>query len=135
MRFYSFLYTSFVLTNSYILISLLRRKIKGLLKGQGDAASGILMPAERQIFAPHGSCIIFHRNYFKRGGSLQHVAFLFAEELFIAEEARRIGLRVVYAPTIRIDDLEHASTGRFLSRKMIRYRKQSIDAIIGKFYQ
>src|SRR5690606_9680493 len=42
-----------------------------------------------EIYAPHGSCIALSRQYFERGGTLSYGAFLFCEELHVAETARK----------------------------------------------
>jgi GT2 family glycosyltransferase len=62
------------------------------------------------IYAPHGAFIIFSREYFERGGSLNVGAFLYAEEIFVAETCRRLGLNVTYLPSIEVLHDEHVST-------------------------
>lgn len=134
MRFYQFLYLSHLLANAYIFLSLVKRVISR--KRVNDRPDHVTPSGKihRVIYAPHGSCMIFHKNYFVRGGSLNHLSFLFGEEIFIAEEARRIGLQVIYAPEIRITDFEHSSIGLFLSRRMNRYYRQSTTDLIRRYY-
>jgi len=74
----------------------------------GNRTSQGMDPTE--IYAPHGSFIIFSREYFERGGSLKPGAFLYAEELFVAETCRRLGLKAVYWPVIQVAHDEHVST-------------------------
>lgn len=82
-------------------------------------------PLEKTIYAPHGSCFIFNRNYFQRGGTFNYECFLFGEEFFVAEEARRLGLNVRYDPQIRIVHHEHSITGEIASRQKIKYIREA----------
>ncbi len=66
-----------------------------------------------EIYAAHGSCILFHRSYFAAGGTLDHGAFLFGEEIFVAETARQLGLRIGYDPRLRLIHNGSASTRLF----------------------
>jgi GT2 family glycosyltransferase len=87
-----------------------------------------------KIFAPHGSCIIFNKNYFERGGTLEPISFLFGEEMFIGETARRINLEVVYVPDLQVSHTEHSSFGNFISRRTNTYYRQSINDMIHYYY-
>lgn len=62
------------------------------------------------IYAPHGSFILFNREYFERGGNLRSGAFMYGEEIFVAETCRRIGLNVTYLPALEVLHDEHVST-------------------------
>jgi len=64
-----------------------------------------------EIYAPHGSFLYFTAEYLRRGGSLRHPLFLFAEEVFVAEECLNAGLKVLFEPSIKILHREHANTG------------------------
>jgi len=81
------------------------RKIRGLWAQR-------FQPAARSevVYAPHGAFMIFAREYFERGGTLDVGAFLFAEEGFVAETCRKLGLDVLYDPTIEVLHDEHVST-------------------------
>jgi GT2 family glycosyltransferase len=84
----------------------LKRAIRRRLRGrrQQSAANPI------KIYAPHGSFILFSNEYFRRGGSLNCGAFLYAEEIFVAEICRRIGVEVTYQPSLDVLHDEHVST-------------------------
>jgi len=73
--------------------------------------------ADRQIYAPHGALMILSREFFRRGGTLEHPPFLFNEEITIAEQARRLSLPVVYCPAITVSHEQHASVSRIPSRR------------------
>lgn len=64
---------------------------------------------DRRIYSPHGSIMIFSREFFARGGSLAHPPFLYGEEITVAERARELGLPVEFVPSIRVEHQEHAS--------------------------
>jgi GT2 family glycosyltransferase len=66
----------------------------------------------QEIYAPHGSFILFHREFFERGGSLRHPPFLFGEEITVAERARELGQRVGFRPDLTVAHLEHQATGK-----------------------
>lgn len=82
-------------------------------------------PKPIRIYAPQGSCMLFSKLYFKRGGSLFYPCFLFGEELFVAETARKLGLSVYYHPQMKLVHHDHASTGFPRSREMSRWISQS----------
>lgn len=113
-RFYPMLllYETFALISKWTMQS--RRKAKG-------PPAAALTP----IYAPHGSFIIFRKTYFDSGGSLRYGAFLFGEELFVGETARRLKLTVAYDPALVVIHKEHAATGYFRSRIMARYQRES----------
>ncbi|MGK3953980.1 glycosyltransferase family 2 protein [Microbacterium sp. I2] len=72
------------------------------------------------IYAPHGSFLVFLPTYFQHGGDLAHPLFLFAEELTVAEKTRALGLRVGYRPDIRLEHVAHAQIGVLRSRRVLQ---------------
>lgn len=88
------------------------------------------LPAGTHIYAPHGSCFVFPPVYFEQGGELDHWPFLFAEELTVAEECRRLGVPVVYEPDLRLVHREHASTGVWRSREMLEAQRDAVEYAI-----
>jgi GT2 family glycosyltransferase len=71
----------------------------------------------RRIYAPHGAFVIFSREFFARGGSLDTTVPMFAEELTIAVTAVSLGLPVWYYPDLVVFHREHSTTGRDLTRR------------------
>jgi GT2 family glycosyltransferase len=63
----------------------------------------------QEIYAAHGSMILLRRSFFDNGGTLEYKGFMFAEEFHIAEQARRIGLKIIYIPTLKVLHREHAA--------------------------
>jgi GT2 family glycosyltransferase len=66
-------------------------------------------PAE--IFAGHGSCLVFTPEYRRSGGTFDYPCFLFGEEVWVGAEALRIRRPVLYVPRIQLAHSEHVSTG------------------------
>lgn len=80
-------------------------------------------PAQ-DVYAPHGSFILFPRAWSQRAGSFDHPVFLFGEELTVGERARRLGLTVRYEPSLEVVHREHQATGR-RSRTLFRAQRQA----------
>ncbi len=62
------------------------------------------------IYAPHGACVIFSKQYFLNGGYIDTGFSFYGEELSVAEIAREKGLSVRYYPQLQVEHHEHAST-------------------------
>jgi len=92
-----------------------------------------LMAMERDIYAPHGAFVIFGAKYLQRA-HLNPPGFLFGEEIFVGEMCRRHGLRVVYRPDLRVLHKCHETTGIIKSRRMVRFLKESFDALEAEFF-
>jgi GT2 family glycosyltransferase len=94
--------------------------------------AGAALP--ERIYAPHGSFIALHRSYFERGGTLDYGAFLFGEEIFIAETVRRLGLTVLYEPAIAIEHTERSTAAGLFNRDASRFRKQASRYLVRTFF-
>ena len=86
------------------------------------------------IYAPHGSCVIFGRCFFEKGGTLDFPAFLFAEEMFVAEQIRLMGGQVLYAPNMVVVHNEHVSTGPLPYTLLASYQQQSYEYLWSQFF-
>lgn len=117
MRAYKYLYSSYPATLAYESVSRLYKRIKGT----GRRAKSL--SERRPIYAPHGSFLLFARKYFELGGNLEYPCFLFGEEIHLAEQVRKRGLQVVYAPEFEVVHSEHVSVGRSLSRSKLSYAR------------
>jgi GT2 family glycosyltransferase len=147
MTFYRSMFNHYYLANLYILLSVIRASIrrffsetlvryKNSIENQG--AESTLRNDPTEIYAPHGSFIVFHREYFRRGGTLKHISFLFEEEIFVAETLKRLELKAIYDPSLKLWHKAHVSTGSFhrifRSREMVTYLHKAIVAIYGAYY-
>ena len=87
-----------------------------------------------QIYAGHGSMLILTQNYFRLCGKIDYPIFLFCEELYLAEQCLKAGLKVEYVPIVKVEDAEHVSTSRMDYRFYCRCNYEAISYIIKRFY-
>jgi len=129
IQFYKVLFKNYYALNCYELLarakSVARNALRALRGSDGR---------RRAIYAAQGSCIVFSRSYFDRGGKLAYPSFLFGEELFVAETARHLQLQVIYEPRLRVWHDDHASTGVLRSRKIARFVSQSATYIADAYF-
>ena len=88
-------------------------------------SAGSFADEERPIYAPHGSLAILSSRFFEVGGHLGWRAFMFGEELFIAEQARQLNLGVRFLPQLQAVHIEHSSTSAG-GKTILRYKRQGI---------
>lgn len=74
----------------------------------------------RTIYAAHGSFMYLTRRFFETSGNFRHPLFLFGEEVYIAEHARKVGLKTVHIPAITMRHVEHGTMGIRRSRSLLR---------------
>jgi GT2 family glycosyltransferase len=151
MRFYRVLHRSYCLISLYEALAagyhLIRSSIKFCLNWRPTDPRGMLSQApaasdpqgrgQVPIYAPHGACMIFSSEFFTRGGSLEVPFFLYGEEIYVAETARALGLKVVYNPGLRVQHREHQSTrarGVFISREAARYVRETTDYLVDAYF-
>ena len=92
-------------------------------------------PASQEIYAPHGSCMVFSRQYFNEGGNLDYPCFLYGEEFFVAETARRIGLKVRLDPALLVMHHEHSTTGLLAPASISRHAYDSLEFLLREYYK
>ncbi|ROT09971.1 hypothetical protein [Lepagella muris] len=88
-----------------------------------------------EIYAGHGAFIILTKEFFEKGGKIEYPIFLFGEEQYLAEEIQRIGMKVIYEPSLKIMDEEHASTGKMKRGSYYEYNYQAIKYILDTYYE
>jgi len=142
MHTYKYIFSNVVFVNIYEIIA----KIKYYLKNKIHLSTIIKklfcihyhQQENKQdlidIYAPHGSCILFSKEYFTKGGKLDYPMFLFGEEIFVAETARKIGVKVVYCNKFRARHNDHCSTGILRTRKMTSFVHESAIYIANSFF-
>lgn len=86
------------------------------------------------VYAGHGSCIILTREYFNRCDIINYPIFLYEEEIYIAEECRLHGLKVVYEPSIIVHDIGRVSTGKTNWKENYLWHAEGLEYIIKKYY-
>lgn len=121
MRFYKCIFKYYPIHVAYSMLSLALLKLNSAQMQTTKSVTASNPTAPIPIYAPHGSFIAFRSRYFEKGGTLNHPVFLFGEEIFVAETARRLGLTIGYDPRLQVIHHEHRSTGYFPSRRIAAY--------------
>jgi GT2 family glycosyltransferase len=138
MHFYKWTFRYYPISMIYQLLALLKNKILFILKralvwSNANLDQKFLVP--QQIYAPHASFVAYNQKYFELGGTLDHGVFLFGEEIFIAETAKRLGLNIAYDPRLRIVHLEHSTTNIFKSRKILGFLREAAEYCADTFFR
>lgn len=134
MHFYKLLYRNWLLLNLYEIASALFHKVNSALRNTARNVPEAVRNLSEAVYAPHGSFLILSKNYFAAGGDLEYPEFLFGEEIYIAENIRRLGLKVMYDPSLKVLHEEHRSTKLFRSRKMASYVAPSAAYCANTFF-
>ncbi|MEI7661612.1 MAG: glycosyltransferase [Bacteroidota bacterium] len=134
LKFYHLLYSSVVLHNLFLIAAYTKMWLAKIFREKREVAEG-KGSRNKKMYASHGSCMIFNRNYFSRGGDLDLPNFLYGEEIHVAEHALRAGLAIEYHPELVIHDFEHASTGFFVTSATNRFNRQAVRAILDRYYR
>ncbi|MBJ13388.1 MAG: hypothetical protein CMG62_10005 [Candidatus Marinimicrobia bacterium] len=121
MHFYKVLFRSRIFQNIYIILHFIKYKLLNLLKKYVSKQNNRNSKSMKNIYAPHGSFIIFTKFYFLNGGNLKYPCFLFNEEVFVAETVLKLNLKVIYDNQLIVYDNEHVSTGIFRSKIIANY--------------
>ena len=138
MHFYKWVFRFYLVYLAYQLLALTKQNLRDIISQinkTSNAADSIDLRSPHEIYAPHGCFIIFHRSYFDAGGSLDHGAFLFGEEVFVAETARRLGVKVSHDPRLGVIHHEHMTTGRFKNRRLARYSWEASKFCADEFFK
>jgi GT2 family glycosyltransferase len=131
IKFLKNIFSNVISLNAYVLLSAFTQIIRKSNKRKFELKDGELL----QIYAPHGSFIILHSNYFKLKGTLNNPSFLFGEEFFLAEECIKNNLKVYYTEQLRVEDFPHSSTGLFRRRKISKLMYKSVCDILFNYYK
>lgn len=131
MRFYRYIFNTPGLCATYHLASGLRQKYAARHKSHEQWSEGYI---PELIYAPHGSFIIFHRSYFENGCNFRYGAFLYGEEIFVAEQARAKKLPVYYWPELLVHHREHIETGLYPSLRIRSFIAQSSAFLTDQYF-
>ncbi|MBV1735327.1 MAG: glycosyltransferase [Candidatus Desulforudis sp.] len=89
--------------------------------------------AAQEIYAPHGSFVIFSKRFFEMGGYLDGGFRMYGEELTTAEIAKGIGASVLYSPFLKILHREHSTTGSTYTRQTARYNAEAYKYFVSRY--
>lgn len=62
------------------------------------------------IYAGHGSIMIFTHLFIQKNFPFEFPAFMYGEELYFAEIARKSNLKVMYEPNVEVENVGNVST-------------------------
>ena len=79
----------------------------------------------KEVYAIHGSAILFSSSFFNKGGWLDDNFDLYGEELSVAEIAKKIGAAITYYPELKIIHHEHANTGQTNNKLLFEKARES----------
>jgi hypothetical protein len=105
----------------------LARTVKEAFAGHRRAGS------RHEIYAPHGSIFVFTDIEFFLTLP-RYPCFLYGEELFVAEEARRREVRIMYEPRLKALDFRHASIALLPRADLRRHLLASVSYILDRYY-
>lgn len=86
------------------------------------------------IYAAHGSFMIFTKKFSEFLQTMNYPVFLFGEEIFIAENLRKLDLKTIYCPSLLIYDKDHASTSKMKNKFYYKCNYDALKYIIKEFY-
>jgi GT2 family glycosyltransferase len=121
MHLYKWLYRSRLALNAHELASAVFHRMGSAVTQVARTKANPSRDLSRKIYAPHGSFVVLSKEYFRAGGSLDFPCFLFGEEIYLAESLRKLGLDVIYEPSLEVVHQEHKSTKLLKSRKLARF--------------
>jgi hypothetical protein len=116
------------------LVNIIRLKLIGFSRTSSSKNIKVsAKPGGHKIYAPHGSFMIFTREFTKHNCEFNYPVFLFGEEVYVAEKSIEYNLDIIYLSDLIIFDDEHASTSLL---KTEIYRKHNYEALsyILKYY-
>lgn len=79
----------------------------------------------KEVYAVHGSVILFSSYFFQKGGWFDNNFKMYGEELTVAEIAKKINLPVTYVPQLKFLHHEHRSTGMVNQKSIYHIAKES----------
>ncbi|MBV9496538.1 MAG: hypothetical protein JOZ54_19985 [Acidobacteria bacterium] len=91
-------------------------------------------PATGEIYAAHGSIFLIHHRFFDRGGKLHYRGTMYGEEIHVAEQARRAGLRVMLRRDLRVEHDEHATTRGVSTLQRRRWHAESAGVLWNDYF-
>lgn len=87
------------------------------------------------IYAGHGSFMLFTKEFIAQYDDLQFPTFLYGEEIFFAELIRAANLKVLYTPTLLINNTGNVSTGRVSLKQRSQWSIESLLAIYNTYFK
>lgn len=122
--FYTFMTARPSIYRMFVLSQPIRATLRRAIKRGADAPHDAALSGEF-VYAPHGAAVLLHRRFFERGGTLRFRGFMYSEEIHLAEQIRRCGLKVQMAPSLRVEHEGNFTTGLAGSDRIRQWQAQS----------
>ncbi|HDY7922014.1 TPA: glycosyltransferase family 2 protein [Vibrio vulnificus] len=127
MRIWSFVLTSYYLSRLFFFAISLKRKSKMSL----DRA----VLSTYDIYGTHGAVFILTHNFFRLGGRIDELPFLYGEEIYISEQIRALGGKCKYNDKIVFSHIGSATLGSKLSYFKYSCIKNAHKFLVRKYYR
>lgn len=88
----------------------------------------------KNIYAGHGSFMIFTKKFITLNINFKFPSFLFCEEIFFGELVLKEKMKVQYISNLKIHDSDHASTGKLKRKSYCRMNRNSLIIIRREFF-
>jgi GT2 family glycosyltransferase len=89
----------------------------------------------QSIYAPHGSIVFVRAAFFERGGTLAYRGFMFGAEIHLAEQSRRLGMTVLFLPSLQVVHDGGSTTGRVDSTSRREWHRASADVLWEDYFR
>jgi GT2 family glycosyltransferase len=115
----------------------LRARISRGISGRVAAADAVRaadVAAPERIYAPHGCAMLLLPAALEGMGGLRFPSFMFWEEIYVAEEMRRLGLDVLWVPALVVIHREHNTTSTHSREWRRAALAESSAAILRRYF-
>ncbi len=128
IQFYLLVYSNFY---SFYLYNLLAKLKKNMISSNQQT----ITPEEKEVYAVHGSFFSLSRKFIESVGTIRWSGFLFGEEIWFAEMAKKNGLHVVLDSNLSIIHEEHLSTSLVSVNKRRKAHFDSMKILYNEFWK
>ena len=87
------------------------------------------------VYAVHGSAIVFSKHFFMKGGIIDSKFRLFCEELSTAEISKKIGCSIYFLPSLQLTHRQHSSTKNHNKKQLFMIAKESHQYFIKEYFK
>lgn len=93
------------------------------------------VPAQTQMYAGHGSFMLFTKSFISTLQSFEFPSFMYAEEIFFAELLKCCHLKVIYVPELKIRNVGSVSVSMLGNSWECRNNRRSLRVIKRLFFK
>lgn len=127
MRILKIIYSNGITLSLYFVLAKLSENFVNILGKPYEKGKNEL------IYASHGAMFIFSNViFFKK--LIPYPCFLFGEEIFIAEEAKKNDISIFYKPIVKVFHARHASIDALNTKIKRKLYYNSINYLLKKYY-